>query len=54
MEGTDWPRAGRIELTQASLVATLIAVATLAWLVTHERMAGMDMGPGTELGSLPF
>jgi predicted metal-binding membrane protein len=54
MEGTDWPRAGRIELAQASLVATLIAVATLAWLVTHERMAGMDMGPGTDLGSLPF
>jgi predicted metal-binding membrane protein len=32
----------------------LIAVAGLAWLLTGERMAGMDMGPGTDPGSLAF
>jgi predicted metal-binding membrane protein len=35
-------------------VAALIAVAGLGWLLTGERMAGMDMGPGTDLGSLGF
>jgi predicted metal-binding membrane protein len=32
----------------------LIAVAGLAWLLTGERMAGMDMGPGTDPGSFAF
>jgi predicted metal-binding membrane protein len=32
----------------------LIAVAGFAWLLTGERMAGMDMGPGTDPGSLAF
>jgi predicted metal-binding membrane protein len=35
-------------------VAALIAVAGLGWLLTGERMTGMDMGPGTDLGSLGF
>jgi predicted metal-binding membrane protein len=30
----------------------LVGVAALAWVVTANRMEGMDMGPGTELGSL--
>ena len=30
----------------------LLAVAGVCWLVTVNRMEGMDMGPGTELGSL--
>jgi predicted metal-binding membrane protein len=29
-------------------------LATIAWLVTDERMAGMDMGPGTDPGALGF
>jgi predicted metal-binding membrane protein len=29
----------------------LLAVAAIAWLVTLDRMDGMDMGPGTDLGS---
>jgi predicted metal-binding membrane protein len=32
--------------------ALLIGVAALAWVVTADRMAGMDMGPGTDLGGL--
>ena len=34
------------------MVAALIAAAGLAWCSTAERMAGMDAGPGTALGSV--
>jgi predicted metal-binding membrane protein len=33
-------------------VAALLATAGLAWWWTAERMAGMDVGPGTDLGAL--
>jgi predicted metal-binding membrane protein len=46
--------AGRVDALQLGLVAGLIALAALAWLLTDERMAGMDMGPGGDLGSLWF
>jgi predicted metal-binding membrane protein len=39
---------------QAALLAALIALAVLAWLATANRMAGTDMGPGTDLGTLGF
>ena len=32
----------------------LLLLAALAWLVTHDRMGGMDMGPGTDPGTLAF
>jgi predicted metal-binding membrane protein len=35
-----------------ALVALLFALAALAWWVTAARMAGMDGGPGTDLGAL--
>ena len=34
------------------LVALLFALAALAWWSTADRMAGMDAGPGTDLGAL--
>jgi predicted metal-binding membrane protein len=34
------------------LVVLLLALAAVAWWSTAERMAGMDAGPGTELGAL--
>ncbi len=34
------------------LVALLFVLAGLAWWLTAERMAGMDAGPGTSLGTL--
>ncbi len=34
------------------LVLTLLALAGLAWWSTADRMAGMDAGPGTDLGAL--
>jgi predicted metal-binding membrane protein len=54
MEDTSWPRVERLELAQVAVVAALLAVAGLGWLLTGERMAGMDMGPGTDPGSLAF
>jgi predicted metal-binding membrane protein len=38
--------------TQLGIVAALLAAAALAWWSTADRMAGMDAGPGTALGSL--
>jgi predicted metal-binding membrane protein len=34
------------------LIGLLVALAILAWLITGDRMQGMDAGPGTELGGL--
>jgi predicted metal-binding membrane protein len=43
------PRAGRAEL---SPIVGALVVATGAWVVTANRMSGMDAAPGTELGSV--
>lgn len=37
---------------RAGLVLVLLALTGLAWWWTADRMAGMDAGPGTQLGSL--
>jgi predicted metal-binding membrane protein len=37
-----------------ALVALLIVLAAVGWVVTDERMAGMDAGPGTDPGALGF
>jgi predicted metal-binding membrane protein len=34
------------------IVAALFALAGIAWWATADRMAGMDAGPGTDLGTL--
>src|SRR5215468_5195191 len=34
------------------VTATLLAAALVAWVVTVQRMRGMDTGPGTDLGGL--
>jgi predicted metal-binding membrane protein len=44
-------RAG-ISRDRATLAATLLAGTLAAWIVTVERMRGMDAGPGTDLGGL--
>jgi predicted metal-binding membrane protein len=38
--------------TELRTVAALLAAAGLAWWSTADRMAGMDAGPGTALGSV--
>ena len=37
---------------EAGLVALLLALAAAGWVLTEERMAGMDAGPGSELGAV--
>jgi predicted metal-binding membrane protein len=37
---------------QLSLIAGLLVLAAVAWAMTGDRMAGMDAGPGTDLGAL--
>jgi predicted metal-binding membrane protein len=39
---------------ELGMVAALLATAGLAWLSTADRMAGMDAGPGTALGSVSW
>jgi predicted metal-binding membrane protein len=39
---------------QVGLLASLLALGALAWLLTHERMIGMDAGPGTDPGTVGF
>jgi predicted metal-binding membrane protein len=39
-------------LTRLTPALLLIAVAGVCWAITAHRMDGMDMGPGTDLGSL--
>jgi predicted metal-binding membrane protein len=39
---------------QIGLVAVLLGLAAVGWLVTGERMGGMDAGPGTDPGSLGY
>jgi predicted metal-binding membrane protein len=42
-------RPGPIEV---GLVALVVVLAGAAWVLTGDRMAGMDAGPGTDLGGL--
>jgi hypothetical protein len=37
---------------RVGLVVLLLGLAGVAWWSTAERMAGMDAGPGTDLGAL--
>jgi predicted metal-binding membrane protein len=39
---------------QVGLLVSLLGLTILAWLLTRERMLGMDAGPGTDPGSLGF
>src|SRR5512132_4704977 len=39
---------------QLGLIFGLFLLAAIAWAMTGDRMAGMDGGPGTDLGGLGF
>ena len=56
LRGSPLRRAARPPLRHAhlALVGLLLLLAVVAWLLTGERMHGMDDGPGTDLGSLSF
>jgi predicted metal-binding membrane protein len=42
------------ERAQLGLIGLLLSLAGVAWLVTDNRMGGMESGPGTDLGGLGF
>lgn len=42
----------RSGLAEVRLTAVVLAAAAATWVLTANRMAGMDAGPGTELGSV--
>jgi predicted metal-binding membrane protein len=41
-------------MTTRLAAGALLAVAALAWVISGERMSGMDAGPGTDPGTLGF
>ena len=47
-------RAARFERGQLLLLGALLVLAVVSWLVTDERMGGMESSPGMDLGSLGF
>lgn len=44
----------RLDRAQLGLLGVLLALAVVAWLVTDDRMGGMDSTPGMALGGLGF
>jgi predicted metal-binding membrane protein len=44
--------AARRRVRPVTVAAAVAAAALAAWIVTLDRMAGMDAGPGTDLGGL--
>jgi predicted metal-binding membrane protein len=49
---TTYASEQRARLNPISVAALLLGAALVAWIVTFERMEGMDGGPGTDLGGL--
>jgi predicted metal-binding membrane protein len=47
-------RRGSLGRGQDGLIVLLVGMALAGWLITDRRMAGMDAGPGTDLGSFGF
>ena len=48
------PRDSRLQRAQLGLLGALLALAVVAWLVTDDRMGGMESTPGMDLGGLGF
>src|SRR6266498_1525669 len=41
-----------LRLNPVSIAVVILGAALVSWLITVERMRGMDAGPGTDLGGL--
>jgi predicted metal-binding membrane protein len=50
---TSAPRIG-LDGRLIAVICLLLGLAVVGWLVTDQRMAGMDAGPGTDLGTFGF
>jgi predicted metal-binding membrane protein len=48
------PRRSAFQLTPVTVAVLLLAAALVTWIVTVDRMLGMDAGPGTDLGGLAW
>jgi predicted metal-binding membrane protein len=49
------PHSGaRLDRGRLGLLGALLALTVVAWLVTNERMGGMESMPGMDLGALGF
>jgi predicted metal-binding membrane protein len=48
------PAPSRLERAQLVLLGALLALAVVAWLVTDDRMGGMESMPGMALGGFGF
>jgi predicted metal-binding membrane protein len=48
------PAASVPALVLFGLIGLLLGLAVVAWVITDERMRGMDAGPGTDPGALGF
>jgi predicted metal-binding membrane protein len=46
--------ATALDPRRLGLIAILLVLAAFGWLVTSDRMSGMDAGPGTDPGALGF
>jgi predicted metal-binding membrane protein len=46
--------ASPVDRSRLGLIGALVGLAAVGWLVTDDRMSGMDMGPGTDPGSFGF
>jgi predicted metal-binding membrane protein len=52
MESASVPERSPQRLSPVSIAALLLGLALVSWIVTFDRMRGMDAGPGTDLGGL--
>jgi predicted metal-binding membrane protein len=48
------PLAARLDRGQLALLGALLGLAAVAWLVTNDRMGGMESTPGMDLGAVGF
>jgi predicted metal-binding membrane protein len=52
MESVSVSERSPLRLSPVSIAALLLGLALVSWIVTFDRMRGMDAGPGTDLGGL--
>jgi predicted metal-binding membrane protein len=53
MEAAGVPRY-RVDTRRLGLIVLLLGLALVGWIISDERMAGMDAGPGTDPGPIGF